>query len=573
MRNDALKICVIFLFVVLFISMAHIQLLKSDAYRKLAEKNILRVVPIEAPRGKIFDRKNRVLVSNRLSLDVALIYHEIIGSEEQCIDLLSAVLGVSKKEVVGRLEKSRKMPYVPVVIFEDVDKEKAIVLEQESFALKGIVIESKAERDYPFGSVGAHLIGYLGEVNRKEVERLKPYGYRLKDWVGRSGLEAYYNDYLMGKGGGLLTEVDNRGRQVQVLGLKEPSGGKDLYLTIDIAIQEQAEKLLEGVKGAIVVMNATNGEVLALASRPSFDPTVFIASDSSRSRVKLLHDTTHPLINRAITGTYPPGSVFKVVVATAGLETKRISETDSFVCTGAYALGRSLFHCWRSEGHGSQNLLEGMKNSCNVYFYSIGRRLGVDRIEQYANRFGFGRPTGIDIPEEAPGLVPGRLWKMIAQKTPWYEGETINYAIGQGYLLVTPLQITRMIAVIANDGYLVRPFLVRRIDSTDCSRVTATSLGFSPRTLRTLRQSLVNVVNAEGGTGRAARLDDVVVAGKTGTAQNPDKTPHSWFCGFAPADKPKISLTVFVEHGGKGGIIAAKLARSLFETIRNEGYL
>ncbi|MFC1577322.1 penicillin-binding protein 2 [Candidatus Omnitrophota bacterium] len=574
MRSGLLKAAVIGLFAVLFMGLAHIQIIRSKSYRELSEKNIIRVVPVEAPRGRIFDRKGRAVVSNKLSFDVSVVYRELTGFDEtRLVKILSDVLNVKKAGVRERLKKAKRTPYIPVVIFDGIDKEKAIVLEEQSFDLKGVIIETRAERDYLFGSAASHILGHLGEVSEGELERLKPYGYRIKDSVGRDGLEGFYNGYLMGKSGGFLVEVDNRGRQVRMIGLKEPSSGKDMRLTIDMNIQLAAERLMADRKGAVVAMDPSSGEVLALVSRPSFDPGVFIKTERSRDRMRLLKNREFPLLNRAVSGLYSPGSVFKVVVAAAALETKRSYEWKEYGCDGAYRLGGRRFRCWKEEGHGKQHMTEGIKNSCNVYFYRLGKDLGVDRIEAFSNRFGLGRPTGIDLPGEASGLVPGRLWKRIHKRKSWYEGETINFSIGQGYLLVTPIQALRVMCVIANGGNLIRPFLVSGIGQTDIMSVKSAPVGLTERTLRTIKESLIKVVNDKEGTGRLAAAEGLTIAGKTGTAQNPGRKSHSWFGGFAPAEDPKVALIVFIEHGGKGGVEAARLAKQLFEQIQNEGYL
>ncbi|MFH1996151.1 MAG: penicillin-binding protein 2 [Candidatus Omnitrophota bacterium] len=574
MRSHVLRGAVVGMYCLLAFSLMHIQLIRSAEYRMLSDRNIIRVIPIEAPRGRIFDRNNKVVVDNKLSFDVSVIYHELSkAGRDKIAAILSDALGASKKKIRSRIEEAKLNPFIPAVVFEDIGKSRAILLQERLFDITGIIVESRAKRDYPHKEDGSHLIGYLGEVNRKELERLKPYGYRIKDLVGRGGLEDYYNGYLMGKGGGFLVEVDNRGRQVRVLGLKEPKSGKDLHLTIDIEIQKEAEKLLEDKKGAIIVMKSDTGEVLALVSRPGFDPNVFVSSEGSPERVRLMRDKNYPLLNRALSGTYPPGSVFKIVVASAALEYRKGYEWKTFECDGAYVLGRRSFRCWYDRGHNKQHMREGIKNSCNVYFFNLGKELGVDRIESFANRFGFGRPSGIDLPGEAAGLVPGRLWKRLRMRSSWYMGETLNFSIGQGYLLATPLQALGMMNVIADGGKLVRPFIVRRIGDTDITSVRANSIGLSDATVEILSQSLVKVVNDKDGTGRLAKVEGVKMAGKTGTAQVSGKKSHSWFSGFAPADDPKISLLIFVEHGGKGGVEAAQMAKTLFEELRDREYL
>lgn len=573
MRDRILNIVVSALFIFLVIGLAYTQVLKFSHYSALSKNNAIRIIPIDGPRGRIFDRNKIPMVADRLSFDAAVIYQEL-KDRDKLIRILGDVAGISRRDVMKSLETARRKPYAPVTIMEDIDKEKALILEEASFDVDGLVIETRSRRQYLYDEVGSHIFGYLSEIGDEELESLRDYGYHLKDLVGRSGLERYYQTYLAGTDGGMQIEVDNRGRQTKILGIKEPSHGKDLYLTVDISLQIACDRLLGGHNGAIIVMNPKNGEILALVSHPAFDPNIFVKPGTSAERLRLLRDELGlPLLNRAISGVYPPGSVFKVVVATGALETKKISSSTHFFCQGSYKVGKATFDCWKEEGHGSQGITDALMNSCNVFFYQTGRTMGADNIEAFAKLFGFGRPTGIDLPDEARGLVPGRLWKRLYKKDNWYEGETVNYAIGQGYLLVTPIQILEMMAVAANKGIAVRPHIVKRIDSTLVSNVKTRSLGLKSDVLQSVRRGLFNVVNGEAGTGKRAKVEGSAVAGKTGTAQNPQGRTHGWFGGFAPYDDPKICLVVFLEHGGKGGLEPSEIARSIFETAKAKGYL
>lgn len=573
MRDRVLNIIVSALFIFLMLGLAYTQVLKFSHYSALSKNNAIRIIPIDGPRGRIFDRNKIPMVADRLSFDAAVIYQEL-KDRDKLIRILGDVAGISRRDVMKPLETAKRKPYAPVTIMEDIDKENALILEEASFDVDGLVIETRSRRQYLYNEVGSHIFGYLSEIGDEELESLRDYGYHLKDLVGRSGLERYYETYLAGTDGGMQIEVDNRGRQTKILGIKEPSHGKDLYLTVDISLQIACDRLLGEHNGAIIVMNPKNGEILALVSHPAFDPNIFVKPGTSAERLRLLRDESGlPLLNRAISGVYPPGSVFKVVVATGALETKKISGSTHFFCQGSYKVGKAMFDCWKEGGHGSQNITDALMNSCNVFFYQTGRTMGADNIEAFAKLFGFGRPTGIDLPDEARGLAPGRLWKRLYKKDNWYEGETVNYAIGQGYLLVTPIQILDMMAVIANNGSIVRPHIVKRIDSTLVSNVKTRSLGLKPDVIQSVRRGLFNVVNGEAGTGKRAKVEGSAVAGKTGTAQNPQGRTHGWFGGFAPYDDPKICLVVFLEHGGKGGLEPSEIARSIFETAKAKGYL
>ena len=572
MREESLIFAISILFVFLLLGLVYTQLLNYTIYYEQSQNNFIRIIPIDGPRGKILDRNGQVMVSNRLSLDASCIYQEL-GRKDEFINNLSGILHVPAKDIVRSLGKARERPFAPVAIVEDVDKDKAIGIEELEQDLSGLVIEPRSKRDYVYNDTGSHVFGYLGEINEDELAGLRGYGYRMRDLIGRSGLERYFNNYLMGIDGGEQVEVNAKGKRLNILGLKEPVCGRDLVLTIDLRLQLIVDKLLGEKKGAVIVMDPRNGQILAMASHPAFDPNIFVMPKGRSERMRLLRDRGKPLLNRAISGMYAPGSVFKIVTACSALETKRISRHTRFNCAGSYTIGNMTFHCWKEGGHGSQDITDAIKNSCNVFFYQAGRAAGVDSIESYTEKLGFGKPTGIDLPEEASGLVPGRLWKMIVKKESWYEGETLNYAIGQGYLVVTPIQVVRMTAAIANGGKLVRPYLVKRIGSVEIGPARPQDTGLSADVIRTVKEGMLKVVNDPSGTGKHAKVDGILICGKTGTAQNPRGRPHGWFTGFAPYDDPKAAVVVLIEHGGKGGIDPAGIAKGIFEGLKEMGYI
>ncbi|MCM8790788.1 MAG: penicillin-binding protein 2 [Candidatus Omnitrophica bacterium] len=573
MRDRALIAVVSALFILVGIGLFYNQILKHGYYFKLSRNNSIRIVPIDGPRGSIFDRTGKALVTNRMSFDVKLVYQEI-NDRRKLAGILRDILGMPSEKIVESLEKAGARPYAGVTIAEDIPKEKAFVLEEASCEVSGLHIETRSKRDYILGMFGSHLFGYLSAITEEELERLKDEGYRITDLVGRGGLEKYYERELKGVDGGTQIEVDSRGRQTRVLGVKEPEAGKDLQITIDASLQVAADKLLGDRKGAIIAMDPSNGEILAIASHPSFDPNIFVRPGTSRERLQLLNDKKgRPMSNKAISGIYPPGSVFKVVVASAALDTKKIDAHSSFFCSGTYNLGRASFDCWKAEGHGWQDVIRALMNSCNIFFYNTGRIVGPDSIESYAQRFGFGALTGIDLPDEVRGLVPGRAWKRAHRKIPWYEGDTLNYSIGQGYLLVTPIQVLNMIAVVANNGNLVRPHIVRRVGGEEMPLVKSRPVGLDGNVIKIVREGLFEVVNNDAGTGKRAKVKGVAVAGKTGTAQNPQGRTHAWFCGFAPFERAKICLVVLLEHGGKGGVEPAQIGQGFFEEAKRLGYL
>lgn len=573
MRERLPSVIVSFFFVLLVAGLFYTQILRYGYYSRLSKNNSIRIIPIDGPRGIIFDRNGVALVKNRISFDLCIVYQQL-RDRTSLARIFRDMLGMSGKQIADALDKARQRPYAPIPVVEDIEKEKAIMIEEASFDIDGLVMETRSKRDYLYGEAGSHLFGYLSEISEQELEDLDEYGYRSGDLIGREGLEKFYDRYLKGVDGGTQIEVDNRGRQTRVIGLKEPQNGKDLHITIDINLQLACDKLLGESNGAIVVMDPNSGEVLALVSHPAFDPNIFVKPNTSAERLKLLNDKIgRPMSDRAISGLYPPGSVFKIVTASASLETRKITPYTRFFCSGSYRLGRAKFDCWKEGGHDSQSVVLGLMNSCNVFFYNAGRAAGVDSIEAFAKLFGFGKVTGIDLPDEVKGIVPGRAWKRSYRNDRWYEGETINYAIGQGYLVVTPIQVLEMMAVMANKGSLVRPYVAKKIDNTLVSTVSKKDIGISNETIRLVRKGLYEVVNNIEGTGKRAKVDGVVAAGKTGTAQNPHGRTHAWFAGFAPYEDPKICLVVFLENGGKGGLNAAEVARGIFAEAKTRGYL
>lgn len=573
MRTKAIFSVISALFFILACALFYTQIIKHQKYLTLSQNNRIRLVPVEGQRGSFYDRNGVLLVGNRPSFDIAVIPQELYNSSET-IGRLSAMLGISPDEAMAAMRKNYAAPFAPVVIKEDLDKQKAIQIDEQSALLPGVIVKVTPRREYKFKEAGSHIFGYLGEINRGELERLKGYGYQMRDIVGKAGLEKNYDNYLRGEDGGSQLEVNNRGFFVRRLGRKEPAPGKDLQLTIDIKLQSFIEEIFGDKIGACVVMQPLTGEILALVSMPDFDPNIFLGSKEERALIpSLVNSGKSVMMNRAISSAYPPGSVFKPVVAAAALERKRILPEDTFICTGKYQLGAAVFGCWDDEGHGSEDVTEGLKDSCNSFFYQAGRLVGVDDLFNFARRFGYGEPTGIDLPQEAAGLVPNRAWKKLIRKEEWFEGDTVNYSIGQGYVLATPIQVARMTAAIANGGYLVEPYVVKRIGGLEIATARSHNTGMSKRTLDVIKTGLRKVVEDEGGTGRHARVEGLSIAGKTGTAQNPNGISHAWFTGYSPIDDPKIAIVVFIEHGGKGGLDAAGFGSRIFSKARELGLL
>ncbi|MDD3088372.1 MAG: penicillin-binding protein 2 [Candidatus Omnitrophica bacterium] len=574
MRTNVYSAIMAGLYITLLIGLSFLQIVRHDKYRTMSEENRLRVVPIMSPRGTIYDRNSRPVVKDAISFNASLIYSQI-KDKEALAAALSRALDISADEAAEAIKRSRKQPFTLTVIMPDIGIEKAIALEEAGMDNPGLILDVMPRRQYIYGSSGANMIGYLGYINRDEYKRLRHYGYSINDLVGRDGIESYYDDYLRGSYGGKQIEVDNRGREVSLLGFKEPVPGRDIYLSVDMELQKFCDDLMLEKRGAIVVMDPKSGAVIALASSPSFDPEIFVDPSRKKERSSIMRDRQFPLMNRSISGVYPPGSVFKMVVATAALDSGRQTEFTTFNCGGSFSLGRSTWKCWKEGGHGPQAMRDAIKHSCNVYFYNTGVAIGADLITRYASNFGFGSLTGIDLPGEARGIVSGAEWKRKFQASEWYKGDTVNYSIGQGYLACTPIQVARMVSVFANGGYLVRPHVVDRIEDVNIAGREEIDMGISPEAMKIVREGLLKAVNETGGTAVRARVEGVTVAGKTGTAQTgggPSRN-HGWFAGFAPYEDAKVAVVIFDEHGGKSGYYAAETAGKVLSKAKELGVL
>lgn len=572
MRARIFRTLIYISFIIVALWLFYIQVFRFRYYQGLSLKNTIRLIPIEASRGGIYDRNGQPIVIDEISFDLAIIPQEVKDLQKTLKDL-SNISGIPNKELLRNYERNYHLPFAPVRVAINLDKKRAFYIEEKLSSISGALIWSSPRRCYLNKEVGSHVTGYVGRIGKVEFVKLRDYGYKIQDLVGKAGIEKYYDAYLKGEDGGIQIEVDASSREVRRLGFREPRKGKDLQLTIDLGLQRFVDMLLKEKKGACIIMDAKTGQILTLASSPEFDPNIFtLGTDRERSR--LLNDKGSPLLNRAIACSYPPGSTFKIVVATAGVATGAVKEKTSFICKGVFKLGWRKFNCWKESGHGRQNLIEGLTHSCNIFFYNLGRALGAEQLHRYALKFGFGNLAGIDLPEEAKGLVPGPLWKRLVIKEPWYEGDTINYSIGQGFLLVTPIQMLRAVTIIANEGYAPCPYLVERIEDKDVSRKKSYLLRLRQGVFATIKKGMFNVVNDTTGTGQYAKVKGLKIAGKTGTAQpgTPGDT-HAWFAGYIPADSPRISFVIFLEHGGQGGRNPAHMTRTIATYLKENGFL
>ncbi len=571
LRARYLAVAMALLFGVVISGYWYTQVVRGGFYRELSENNRLRERRIQAPRGLILDRENRPMVENVPSYQL-LLDRSRARDLARSIDFLSRSIGQSEAETLDRLGRAAGMPsFTPVLVAEDLTFEQVARLEAAALEHPELEIEVRQRRFYRHATQTAHVVGHLGEATPEIIAR-RP-NLKAGDLVGVKGIEQAYDSLLRGQDGRQVVVVDSRGKLVREH-LREPGQpGQNIESTLDLDLQQEAERFFRDKVGSAIAMDPRNGEILAMVSSPSYNPNAFARRLDSSEWRSILAAPHQPLQNRGAQNAYPPGSVFKIVIAIGALEEGIVDPTETRFCGGSTRIYNHRFRCWRRQGHGAVNLAEALKQSCDVFFYHLGPRLSIERIEEWAKRLGFGALTGIDLQGERPGLVPGREWSLRHRGTIWYPGETVSVSIGQGPLLVTPLQIAVMMSAVANGGTIVQPHLVRGLGHDESKR-----LDLDPATVELVRDALVAVVNESGGTGASARVAGLEVAGKTGTAQvinqpvevDSDTLPylqrdHAWFASFAPAGSAELVVVVFVEHGGHGSTAAAPLARLLYE--------
>jgi penicillin-binding protein 2 len=595
--NRQLKIAtlvVLAVFAVLVLRLWYLQVMSGSVYRTQSENNRLQLYDIPPVRGMIYDRRGELLVGNRPCYDLYVV-PEGIPDREDLTWRMKQVVGLDPERMDRRLSAtSPTHPFRPICLETDISRDKVAVIETHRFNLPGTMIRVKPQRHYVNRQLASHLLGYVGEVTEKQLHSEKYEAYKRGDLVGKSGVERGWEFFLNGSRGGEQVEVDAVGRRIRVLSRKPPEPGASVYLTLDKRLQSVAEQALAEKKGAVTAIDPSNGEILAMASSPAFDPNWFAGGIDSKRWKKISTSPNFPLQNRCLSGQYPPGSVFKIVVALAGLEEGVIDPEEEVLCNGVYYLGNRSYRCWRKQGHGRVSLHRALRESCDVYFYKMGQRLGVTRIAEYATRLGLGKSTGIDPLQEKRGLVPTHDWKMRKYGVPWQPGETVSLSIGQSFILVTPIQMANLIAAVFNGGVLYQPQLTQKVLSPQgetlfqSTPVVAGKSGISPEHLRRVQKALIGVVNEPHGTGGRCKLKGVTVAGKTGTAQvvalatedalsESGELPeefrdHAWFVAIAPAEAPRIAVSVILEHSGHGGRVAAPVAKKLIQAyLGHEG--
>ncbi|HET7294171.1 MAG TPA: penicillin-binding protein 2 [Vicinamibacteria bacterium] len=548
----------------------HLQVLRGRYFKTLAENNRSRLVPIAAPRGPLLDRQGRILVANRPSFNI-VVRPEHVEDLDDLVRRLAVLLNVGEAQIRERLA-ARASPFRPVVIRQDASLADVAALEARRLEFPDVSVDVVPLRSYPLAAAAAHSLGRVGEIQAAQLQLKEFASQKPGDLVGQAGVELQYNRALLGRDGSLRLVVNSRGREVRELDREAPEDGPSLTLTLDQQLQVVAERAFGGRAGSAVAVDPATGEILAMTSVPAYDPNQFATGIDAAAWQRLTSDPDTPLMNRVIQGQYAPGSVFKIVVAAAALEEGLVTPRTALFCPGHLAIYDTVFRCNRPEGHGWVSLRQALAQSCNVYFYQVGARLEIDRIARWAKRLGLGAPAGVDLPHEQPGLVPSSDWKLRTQRVPWYAGETISVAIGQGQVTATPLQLARLAALVANGGHLVTPHLVKAIGSEPRREAPPDEARLRPETVAAIREGMCAVVN-EHGTGWRAQLASVEVCGKTGSSQvvasrskqpiSQATMPHGWFIAFAPRERPRIALAVLVEHGGGGGQAAAPVAREI----------
>jgi penicillin-binding protein 2 len=586
-RLVRIAFCVAGTFCLIFIRLFYLQVIDGEELRRLSENNCIRLQSTDPSRGMIFDRNGILLVDNRPAFDLHIVLKDAkpVG---QTVKKLSKYINVPESELMSKIENDKTVSsYKPILLKKDIGRDALAAIEVRKFDLPGVSVDVKPRRHYIERQMASHLIGYLSEINADELNSGEYPGYTVGDYIGKFGVEKIFESFLQGKRGGRQVEVNVMGQVVRILKTVDPQPGRNLYLTIDMRVQKKAEALLNGVAGAVVAMDPQTGQILALASSPSFDQNVFVDGMSHEQWDAMASNPLRPLENKVIQGEYPPASTFKIITAIAGLEEGVIDKDTTFNCPGYYKYGNRVYRCWKHAGHGDVNVVKALAESCDVFFYQVGQKLGIDRLSMYAIASGLGSPTGIDLDHEASGLIPTKEWKKRRTGVAWQGGETLSAAIGQGFDLATPLQMLVFTSAVANGGKIYKPLILKSVYSSEGSVILeskkqlAGKLPVSKQTLQIIKEGLWKVVNNKKGTAWIAHIEGIDISGKTGTAQVVGRSKergmseeelshrlksHAWFVAYAPSADPKIAVSVMVEHGSHGSSAAAPIAKEIIKT-------
>lgn len=562
-----------------------IQVTRGPRFEEDQNRQSMRRVRIPGVRGRLFDREGRILADNRPSYTVSIYLEELRqpGPWDRTIDRVEALIA-ELETVIGmpsiltrddiRNHIRRRLP-LPLVAWRNLDDQAIARFSEQASRTPGVDIQAESMRVYPFRQLAGQTIGYVGRAEI-EQDKTEPYHFYLPEVTGRSGLERSLDNDLRGEAGGRLLRVDVTGYRRYDFKQREPKPGHDVMLTLDMRAQELAEAALADEAGAVAIIDPRNGDILALASNPGFDPNDFIPGISAARWKKLNEDPRTPMLNRAVAGGYAPGSTFKPVTALAALESGRVKRTDTFNCPGYFQLGKATFRCWFHPGHGPVALQRALEQSCNVYFFHAALNAGADRVQEMARRMGLGSKTGVELEYEASGLVPDDEWKRRMMNDAWRDGDTVNISIGQGALVTTPLQMALVTSVLANGGHFYRPRLVRGVrDFGDGAFVLQSpeierEMNWDPANIAVVRQGMRDVVNGDRGTARRVALPGITIAGKTGTAEfgrKEERKRHAWMIAFAPFEAPRYAVALLVDEGISGGETAAPRVRELLKGL------
>jgi penicillin-binding protein 2 len=569
-RANVLVVIVVLLFTVLFMRLYQLQLFYHEELGKKSEENSIRTIVKEPIRGYVFDRNGKLMVDVGPSFSVTVVPSEF---EPKFLDVLASLLQTDARLIQDKINKGRSYSrFSPVRVKRDIDFKTLSAIEEHLFLLPGVSYEVESKRFYPTKAKASHLLGYCKEISDAQLAKAGEY-YRQGDVIGSAGLESSYETFLRGEKGYEYIAVNSRG---QILGSfengkndKTPNEGFDLVLSLDADLQAFAESLMTEYRGALVAIDPNDGGILAMVSKPDFDPSVFSGVTPAEIWTKLNTDPEKPLFNRATMTRYPPGSTFKMLIATAALEEGIIDENYRITCRGAYRFGNRTYK--DQHVHGSTNVVEAIQKSCNVFFYQLILKVGLEKLNEYGKRFGFGSVTGIDIGEETAGLIPSaEYYDRVYGKGKWTQGYLVSLGVGQGEIGVSPLQMARYVAALANGGILLQPHAVATIRNKQENRMSVVAyqsnrINVSQKTIELIREGMRRVVEEQGGTGGLARIPGVVSGGKTGTAENPHGEDHAWYVGFAPFENPRIAVAVMVENAGFGGTRAAPIGGLVME--------
>lgn len=567
----------------LLIRLWNLQLIKGESYDDLAIENRIRLLRLPPPRGMILDRNGCPLAENVPSFSLSVI-PGALNDLPMLVKYYSDPLGYPPEKMRSMIDKSFSSPkFMPFSIKKNLSMEEVSILKSRSLPVKGVSLNTRPLRRYPFGKMLCHVIGSTGEISSSELEKLGRVGYRPGDLVGKTGIEKEYETYLRGEEGWEQIEIDAKGRRLASLTRRPSKPGSNIILAVDASFQKFVEDVFTERAGSVVVMEPDTGKILAMVSKPGFDSNIFSASISEKDWKSINSDPLRPLENRSIRGLYPPGSIFKLVTSFAALSEGLVKPDTTFICPGELEVGGQVYRCWNQQGHGKVDLHRALVESCDVFFYELGLSLGADTMAHYASLFGLGKPTGLELSQELPGLIPTNFWKERNYGTFIKDGENVTIAIGQGYTLTTPIQLAIMTAAFANGGNIMRPFLVEQIRSPDGSvifeqnPVVRLNIRHDSRDWDLIRKSMRDVVENRSGTGKRCRVPGLNIRAKTGTSQvvstrekakSPTDVPyhertHAMFAAFVDDQPRKIVVVVVIEHGGGGGKIAAPLARKI----------